>query len=201
MAVGDIHGCYDKLVRLMKKLDFRPDVDTLVFLGDYVDRGEQTADVVQYVMELSETSGGVVPLKGNHEQLFLSYLAGREEYAFLLNGGVQTLSSYGGAEGIPTRHKQFIEGLKNYYETQDYIFVHAGLRPETPLDRQTAQDMLWIRADFIHSDHNHGKRVVFGHTPMVKPLVAKNKIGIDTGAVFGGKLTCLILPEIKFIQV
>ena len=88
-----------------------------------------------------------------------------------------------------------------YHETEDYIFVHAGLRKKIALEKQKSKDLLWIRNSFISTDYSFGKRVIFGHTPFKKPLVEKNKIGIDTGAVFGNKLTCVQLPELIFFSV
>lgn len=102
---------------------------------------------------------------------------------------------------IPADHLRFFESLLSYYETDQYIFVHAGLLPGLPLVAQSADDLQWIRREFIDSDYDFGKRVVFGHTPFSAPLVAVNKIGIDTGAVYGGKLTCVELPALKFYQV
>jgi serine/threonine protein phosphatase 1 len=84
------------------------------------------------------------------------------------------------------------------FETEDYIFVHAGLRQNVPPEKQNPDDLLWIRENFINSRHSFGKRVVFGHTPFEEPIIEPNKIGIDTGAVFGNKLTCVQLPDEKF---
>ncbi|MDY6852862.1 MAG: serine/threonine protein phosphatase, partial [Thermodesulfobacteriota bacterium] len=102
---------------------------------------------------------------------------------------------------IPQSHYDFLESLAHYYETEDYIFVHAGLRDGILIEDQDPHDLLWIRDEFISSDYDHGKRVIFGHTPFREPLVQPNKIGIDTGAVFGGRLTCLELPGLKFYSV
>jgi len=95
----------------------------------------------------------------------------------------------------------FFNALSLYHQTPDYLFVHAGLRPRVPLEQQETEDLLWIREAFIHSRHDFGKRVIFGHTPFAEPLVAPNKIGIDTGAVYGNRLTCVQLPEVQFFSV
>jgi len=102
---------------------------------------------------------------------------------------------------VPYKHRQFFESLLPYYETVQYIFVHAGLEPGISLKSQETETMIWIRHEFIDTDYHFGKTVIFGHTPMTEPLITDNKIGIDTGAVYGGKLTCLELPEIKIHQV
>ena len=86
-------------------------------------------------------------------------------------------------------------------EEEEYVFVHAGLRPKRPIHEQSIEDLLWIRHEFIDSDYDWGKRIVFGHTPLSSPLVQPQKIGIDTGAVYGGPLTAVILPELRFVQV
>ncbi|MDD5711452.1 MAG: metallophosphoesterase, partial [Smithellaceae bacterium] len=149
----------------------------------------------------------LVCLRGNHEQMLLNYYERHEdEQMYLLNGGRRTLESYGiwegrdSENGIPATHMDFFHGLPYHYETDDYIFVHAGLRPGIPLEKQDAEDLIWIRYEFIRSSYDFGKVVVFGHTPLYDPLVEDNKIGIDTGAVYGGKLTCLVLPEKRIYQ-
>jgi len=203
-AIGDIHGCFQKLRTLMIRIDYDVDRDTLVFLGDYIDRGYESYDVVQYLVELSSRGQRVVFLKGNHEQMLENYLAGTMRFIYLLNGGAQTLKNYQAHRTgpfsplIPDSHKYFFSKLLLYYETDDYVFVHAGLRDNVPLSRQRPEDLHWIRDSFIKSDYDFGKRVIFGHTPFVEPLVLPNKIGIDTGAVYGNKLTCLELPACKF---
>jgi serine/threonine protein phosphatase 1 len=208
-AIGDIHGCLEKLGRLMRKININHQNDTLVFIGDYIDRGESGPEVVDYVIRLRNEYKKVVCLMGNHEQMLACYLDGVDEDRYLINGGRITLHSYGILPlddiekrkcKIPMNHRLFFESLLPYHETDDYIFVHAGLKPGVPLKEQTIQDLLWIRHEFIGSEDDFGKIVVFGHTPLNNPLISKNMIGIDTGAVYGGKLTCLELPEIKIYQ-
>jgi serine/threonine protein phosphatase 1 len=206
-AIGDVHGCHDKLVALMDRLDIDFYRDKLIFLGDYIDRGDATFDVVDFLLELGERHSDIIFLRGNHESMFDGFLSGKDRYTYLINGGQETLESYlkrgpkANDPPIPSRHRRFFESLSLYHETEAFIFVHAGLRPGVPLERQNPEDMLWIRENFIHSDYDFGKRVVFGHTPFSAPLVQPNKIGIDTGAVYGNKLTCVKLPEVEFIQV
>jgi serine/threonine protein phosphatase 1 len=123
-----------------------------------------------------------------------------------MNGGRQTLEDYLSHAGqnadspIPEGHMAFFNRLRTSYETEDYIFVHAGLRPKVQLAQQSQKDLVWIRQKFIYSDYNFGKRVVFGHTPFNEPFVKANKIGIDTGAVYGNQLTCVQLPQVVFFS-
>ncbi len=105
------------------------------------------------------------------------------------------------ANPIPAQHLEFFDNLRLYYETEDYIFVHGGLKANIALDEQDERDMLWIRDEFIYTDFDFGKRVIFGHTPFREPLILDNKIGIDTGAVYGNKLTCVELPAVRFFSV
>jgi serine/threonine protein phosphatase 1 len=208
-AIGDIHGCISQLDKLLAQLDIDAGEDTLLFIGDYIDRGPNPKGVIDSILDIRKSIGNVVCLSGNHEDMFLNYcLDGRDEDLYMSNGGMRTLASYGfmreGTEELilPDSHREFFTTLRTYYETDDYIFVHAGLRPGVPLDRQDREDLLWIRFEFISSPYDFGKTVVYGHTPVSlnKPLIDKNKIGIDTGAVFGGRLTCIELPEMKIYQ-
>ena len=208
-AIGDIHGCLFKLKEMMNLIEIDPVDDTLIFLGDYIDRGPDARGVVNLILHIKGSINNVFCLMGNHEQLFLDYhLDNMNENLFLINGGMSTVLSYGltgtgdsKKMNVPETHMQFFTTLYPYYETDDYIFVHAGLRSGIPLAQQDRDDILWIRNEFIASAYDFGKIVVFGHTPLFAPLVATNKIGIDTGAVYGGKLTCVELPEVKIHQV
>ena len=202
LAIGDIHGSLEKLQLLMATIDWDPAEDTLLFIGDYVDRGPDSAGVIDHILGLMEWSDNIICLRGNHEQLFLDFLEGRNVDTFIHNGGYHTIQSYGGEDaGIPEDHYAFLDSLPLYWETEDYIFVHAGLRDGLALRDQDPRDLLWIREEFIRSDYDHGKRVVYGHTPTREPLVMANKIGIDTGAVYGGRLTCLEIPRLVFHSV
>ncbi|NVM21575.1 MAG: serine/threonine protein phosphatase [Desulfobacterales bacterium] len=206
-AVGDIHGCLDKLLSLMEIIDIDFEKDVLAFIGDYIDRGPNSKDVVDYLIDLDRLGAGMVFLKGNHELMLQHYLSGSDKFTFLLNGGQATLDSYlksahrAEDNPIPPRHLDFFDNLRLYYETDEYIFVHAGLKENISLEEQDEWDMLWIREEFIYSDFDFGKRVIFGHTPFREPLILDNKIGIDTGAVYGNKLTCVELPAVKFYSV
>ena len=205
-AIGDIHGCYDRLKALVEKIPIDFSRDTLLFIGDYIDRGPHSAEVVDYLIQLKKRVKEVIFLKGNHEDMLDKFLNGDDRFTYLLNGGQQTLDSYlkktvqPESFPIPPDHVEFFKSLRLYYETDEFIFVHAGLRPRTPLETQSTEDLLWIRDNFISTKYDFGKRVIFGHTPLKKPLVEPNKIGIDTGAVYGNALTCVQLPELVFFK-
>ena len=208
-AIGDIHGCLNHLINLLDVVNPDLEQNKLVFVGDYLDRGPQSSKVVDFIIDLKKKYNpeNIICLMGNHERMFLDFLQGQEEMFFLLNGGASTAVSYWGnhwersERRLPPEHHNFFATLKLYYETEDYIFVHGGLRPGLPLAAQKEEDLLWIRKEFILSEFNFGRRVIFGHTPVRTPLVMPNKIGIDTGAVYGNKLTCVSLPEEKFFSV
>ncbi len=208
-AIGDIHGCLDKLLALMNRLDVHWGQDTVVFMGDYIDRGPDSKGVVDCVLDLRRKHEQIVCLAGNHESMFLNYLDHREEHIFLCNGGRDTLRSYDISPDeqdrrakLPPEHLQFFETLLPFYETENHLFVHAGVRPGIPMELQDPHDLIWIRHEFFMSDHGLKKTVVFGHTPFSgEPFVGEKMIGIDTGAVYGGTLTCLELPAMKFHQV
>ena len=206
-AVGDIHGCYDKLIALIDKIDIDFESDILVFLGDYIDRGPQSYEVLEYLADLKSNHSNTVFLKGNHEEMLEKYLNGKDRVTYLVNGGQQTLESYMNRPReedeppIPRKHLEFYNSLRVFYETENYIFVHAGLKNKVPVENQKTEDLLWIRKRFIESKYDFGKMVVFGHTPLHEPLLLPNKIGIDTGAVYGNKLTCVRLPELVFYTI
>jgi serine/threonine protein phosphatase 1 len=208
-AIGDIHGCLSQLKNMIAAIDPDEEGDTIVFMGDYIDRGPDSKGVVDCILHLRERVRKVICLMGNHEQMFLEYMhAGAKNDIFLSNGGRATLASYGYDEVtdgetimLPDTHKGFLQSLVPYYETGHHIFVHAGLRPGVALEKQDLEDILWIRYEFIYSSYDFGKVVVFGHTPVDRPLVQENKIGIDTGAVFGGALTCIEFPGQNIYQV
>lgn len=207
-AVGDIHGNHEKLVTLISNLPWNRERDLLVFLGDYIDRGKHSKEVVQYLLDLKKGGGEIVFLMGNHDKMLLDYYYSGNDYDLKLwrsFGGWETIESYTDGVGIwgrpaflPSAHLSFFQGLLPYYETEDYIFVHAGLRDEVPLEEQKTEDLLWIRRSFTESKYSFDKTVVFGHTPMRTPYVGPGKIGIDTGAGHGNILTAVELPAVKF---
>ena len=196
-VIGDIHGCLTPLQRLLDKIAPNSD-DELVFIGDYIDRGPQSREVVEFARGLP---GPPTFLIGNHEKMLLDYLDGKHRSLYLVNGGEETLRSYGEPPVIPEPHLAFFKNLRPYYDTPDFLIVHAGIRPMVPLDQQTLNDLVWIRHEFFQFVGRYEKPVVFGHTPMREVLMREDRIGIDTGCVYGGKLTCLRLPDRKVIQV
>ncbi|RPI80103.1 MAG: serine/threonine protein phosphatase [Desulfobacteraceae bacterium] len=205
--IGDIHGCLDMLKRLMLKMNWNPEQDRLIFLGDYIDRGEDSKGVVDYILDLFKLSKRIDCLLGNHEKLFLDFLDGKDSHNFIINGGNVTLESYRIAKSehtknfIPQEHIRFFQSLQLWIELDDYYVVHAGFQPGIEIGLQIIEDMVWIRESFIYSNYDFGKKVIFGHTPFLEPLVMENKIGIDTGAVYGNTLTCLELPSCTFHSV
>ena len=217
-AIGDIHGCAKELTALLALIDkddqAHADTKTksrLIFLGDYVDRGPQSKEVIDQLLAVREARPDTIFLKGNHEAAMLDFLDNPEDmYHWLDWGGENTLESYGvspvlgrapeelGADLIqklPEAHNAFLRNLDLHHEARDFLFVHAGVRPGVALEDQQEEDVLWIRKPF----HNAAERdrpeqvVVHGHQPMKKPLDAGWRIGVDTGACWTGKLTAVVL--------
>jgi serine/threonine protein phosphatase 1 len=219
-AVGDIHGCLDRLVALhemiAEDIATRPaERTTLVHLGDYVDRGADSAQVIDWLINRPPVpADAFVNLMGNHEHMMLSALAGTDKEAptqWLMNGGADSLLSWGisravppgeWASRIPLLHLLFLRDLAISHQIGPYLFVHAGIRPGVPLGQQSRHDMMWIREPFLSSRAAHGAVVVHGHTPKREPIVQPNRIAIDTGAVLGGALTCVVLEAdmLGFLQ-
>jgi serine/threonine protein phosphatase 1 len=210
-AVGDVHGCADRLLLMHRvisaDLRSRPVADPwVIHLGDYVDRGPDSAGVIERLLtQWPAPAPRVINLLGNHEEMMLAALdAGDAETAanWLANGGEQALTSWGvprrskprdWIRAVPREHVDFVRGLSLRHVVGGYIFVHAGLRPGVPLERQSRMDMLWIREPFLSWPGEFPGVVVHGHTPQADIAVRPNRIGIDTGAVMGGPLTCLVL--------
>lgn len=219
-AIGDVHGCMDRLAALHEQiaedLAVRPvEHATLIHLGDYVDRGTDSAQVVDWLINRPPVPVDlIVNLMGNHEHMMLSALAGKDAEAaahWLSNGGADSLLSWGlsravpaseWAPRIPLQHLLFLRDLAISHRIGPYMFVHAGVQPGIPLDQQSRHDMLWIREPFLTSRADHGAVIVHGHTPRREPTVLPNRIAIDTGAVVGGALTCVMLENDKlaFLQ-
>lgn len=208
-AIGDIHGCLEKLEDLLEKIGPGKD-DLLVFLGDYVDRGFNPRETVDRLIELA-LEFACIFLRGNHEQMFIDFLEfGGEKGVFFANGGMRTVMSYLESEpfvsrsqvarAMPESHRDFYTAMKWFHEDERYLYVHAGLKPNVALQEQDRRDLIWIRDEFIFSPTGIEKKVIFGHTPFAQPLVKNDKIGIDTGAVYGGPLTAVELPREVFIQ-
>jgi len=215
-AVGDIHGRADLLSELFIRIDddrqARPITDSIqVFLGDYIDRGPNSRQVIDLLIARRRQCN-VLFLKGNHEDCALRFLSDPTVLPVWQGiGGVHTLLSYGVmpargddpetqqkvstalCEAMPDSHRRFIGGLALSFTCGDFFFVHAGVRPGIPLQRQSQRDLLWIRDDFLLHEEDFGKVVVHGHTPIYEPEIRSNRINIDTGAYATGQLTCLVL--------
>ena len=223
-AVGDIHGRADLLSDLFKRIDedlrARPTTNSVeVFLGDYIDRGPNSRQVIDLLIA-RRRSHHVILLEGNHEHCALRFL--KDPYVLSEwkgMGGLNTIASYGvmpashGIAGrrddprsqhqvatafgraLPESHRKFFQGLSLSFMCGDYFFVHAGVRPGIPLQRQSRKDLLWIREDFLLHEGDFGKIVVHGHTPAEEPDIRPNRINIDTGAYATGRLTCLVLAD------
>ncbi len=211
--VGDIHGCVRELETLLRDLPLDR-ADTLAFIGDYIDRGPDSRAVVDLLLGLrARTDVRTVFLRGNHEDMCLAYVGreGRWGEAWRMNGGGATLRSYGvppnlsgapAGDRFPAEHLAFFESLRMTFATDRYLLVHAGIRPAVPLEEQDPEDLLWIREEFIVSPHALPQTIVFGHTPQRQVLVhLPYKIGIDTGCVYGGRLTAIELTEGVLHQV
>ncbi len=221
-AIGDVHGCIEQLAALhqaiARDLVARPvGAAVLIHLGDYIDRGPDSAGVVARLAAGPPVPGlRTVNLMGNHEDMMLDALAaGREAAAelWLSNGGAAALASWGvtrlanrtaWAGLIPPPQLRFLRALALTHRLGGYLFVHAGVRPGIRLDQQTRHDLLWIREPFLSAKgpllgdtqgDGLAMVVVHGHTPAKQPVVRPNRIGIDTGAVLGGALTCAVLEE------
>jgi serine/threonine protein phosphatase 1 len=211
-AIGDIHGCARQLVnlhdRIVRDLEARPVGSALLLhIGDYVDRGADTAGVIAHLVNGCPIPGmDMVNLMGNHENTMLDALSGERAAGtdWLFAGGKAALQSYGiDPDGprdqwpsrIPQNHQNFLRDLTLMHREGGYAFIHAGVRPGIPLDQQSKDDLLRSRQPFLYSEADFGAVVVHGHTPVKTPVVRHNRIAIDTGAVFGGKLTCVVLQD------
>lgn len=216
-AIGDIHGRADLLGQLLDRIaDDAAGMTparyrTLIFLGDYVDRGPGSADVVETLLFGLPAGFDARFIKGNHEAMMLDFLRGRAKpMPWLQNGGDATLASYGVdisradtsdewaertrdsfAQLLPRGHLVFFDNLELMIEIGDYLFVHAGIRPGRPLDQQDPHDLIWIREEFGSYREDFGRLVIHGHTSGSEPIVRPNRICIDTQAWFSGRLTAL----------
>lgn len=196
IAITDIHGELGKLKNLLSKLRTQKD-DIFVFMGDYIDRGPDSKGVIDTVIKQSETHKCIY-LIGSHEYALLH--SGEDDYyKFLFDnyGGPATMRSYSGFDEIFKTHGDFLRSLKFYYLTEKYLFVHAGINPAYPLEKQNEVDLVYIRGKFIYSKHNLPQRIIFGHTEFERPYIDEGKIGIDLGCgkYKNAHLCALILGE------
>jgi len=222
-AIGDIHGRADLLGTLHRRIAVDPAKGNklVVYLGDYVDRGAESRQVVDLLLGGPPAGCRAVHLRGNHEQAMLDF---REDWQvgadWLSFGGTETARSYGLKPplapdpeslvdlqkavdgGVPAAHWAFFRDCVPNHVAGDYLFVHAGVRPGVPWDLQSPQDMMWIRDSFLRSRADHGKMVVHGHSISEGVEFRPNRIGIDTGAYYSNILTCLVLEgtDTRLIQ-
>lgn len=238
-AIGDIHGRFDLLAPLHDAIiddaSAAPDLKkTIIYLGDYVDRGSQVYEVVDALASGGPPGLNTIYLRGNHEDMMLGFLAGTQPFGpWLANGGDATLIGYDVdippmtsanilafgeidvdereeadiraalADKLPETHRHFFEQrLTLYHRCGGYIFVHAGLRPDIPLEEQDHNDLIWIRDTFLRSKSDHGGVVVHGHSIFDDVDINANRIGVDTGAWRTGRLSCLVLEDddLRIIQ-
>ena len=222
-AIGDIHGCLDLLKMLVAAIeeeqrDLPPARPTVVFLGDYVDRGPDSFGVIEWLIQRPLPEFERVHLRGNHEEWFEEFLDDISVGpSWLYCGGVATLASYGIrsalgeddpmrlramqadlAAALPAAHRRFLRTLDYHCAMGGYLFVHAGIRPGVPLAEQSPDDLIWIRDDFLYATADHGHVVVHGHTIVNEAQVCPNRIGVDTGAFATNVLTCLVLEADRY---
>jgi diadenosine tetraphosphatase ApaH/serine/threonine PP2A family protein phosphatase len=215
-AIGDIHGRADLLSRLLRCIEVdrqaRPVERALtVFIGDYIDRGLHSRDVIDLLLRWRESNDAIF-LRGNHETFLPKFLSDSKTLdEWRKCGGLETLLSYGLqpsispdreeqerlahqlASSLPKEHFQFLESLEPFYDCGDFLFVHAGIRPGIPIDEQAEEDLLWIREEFLACEQPFERLVVHGHTPVEAPEFRSNRINIDTGAFATGRLTCIVI--------
>lgn len=216
-VIGDVHGCLDLLERLLSRIEAeireRPKPKTsIVFLGDLIDRGPASAEVIERLRIYSPPGANTHFVMGNHEEVMLRVLSGETELlaSWLRFGGAETLRSYGLEppalsgmspqdlvthlrDAIPDEHVEFLESFGDSISFGGYLFVHAGIRPGVDLSEQSQSDLRWIREPFLEDSTDHGFVVVHGHTITNSVEVASNRIGIDTGAFCTGTLTALAI--------
>ncbi len=201
-ALGDIHGCDVALGTVLSKLELRDD-DTVVILGDVVDRGPGTKQAIDQLLHL-QSRCNVIFLKGNHEEMMLdSFDGGSVERAWLSYGGHETLMSYGGSyDMVPSAHLDFLKSGLDYWESDTAIFTHANLEPGVALEDQTAEWLRWTRLTGFERPHPSGKQVICGHTAQQSglPLVLDGWACLDTWVYGEGSLTCLDVLTGEFMQ-
>ncbi|MEH2587217.1 metallophosphoesterase family protein [Bradyrhizobium sp. AZCC 1721] len=213
-AVGDIHGRADLLSEIIARIDDdirrRPIAHTVeIYLGDYVDRGPHSKTVID-LLTVRLVANHAVCLRGNHEAVMEGFLQDPAILQYWLQlGGMQTLASYGVElhdetataselhrrflDAFPRAHQLFMQCLRNQFSCGDFLFVHAGIRPDVPIEHQDPNDLIWIRDEFLNSTRDHEQFIVHGHTPVPHPDIRHNRINIDTAAWRTGTLTCIAI--------
>lgn len=213
-AIGDVHGCLDKLASLWEKISPCSE-DEVVLLGDLIDRGPKSKGVIEFILSKMALGYRITCLRGNHEDICIRAHENRNDPAawnlWITNGGGFTLSSFGAVAWdsfsgvkLPSDYLRFIKSFKLIHQSGEVTFVHAGLRPGVSIENQKTNDLLWIRHEFFEHPEAFDKPVIFGHNPFSEVFINGPLVGIDTGAVYGarhkglGKLTAYD-PERKII--
>jgi len=185
-VIGDTHGCYFEFSKLIKKIDFNGEEDKLVMLGDFIDRGDQSWELINEINTMQEKFGSdhVVLLRGNHEQMAIDYYL-HNDTNWLHNGAHSTLESFKKNNDRIENYIDFFMGLPLYHEDENFIYVHGGIRPKISMSNQNENDLLWIREEFFNIPNTTGKVVVFGHTPTIRwgksqPIWLDNNLALDT---------------------
>jgi len=223
-AIGDIHGCLNELTALHKKIlthdKFDAKNDSLIYLGDYIDRGKNSKEVINQILKLKNNKINTINLMGNHDEFMIDFLFNKKnDIKNWINFGLdQTIRSYGIEivefikdgfedsiidrlrntllEKMDEEHINFFKNLELSFTTEKYLFVHAGVDPKKKLEDQTKQDFLWSRSnDFFNKDFKTDKIIVHGHTPEIEIVSHPYRINIDTGCYFSGKLSCVCLND------
>ncbi|MDP4127457.1 MAG: metallophosphoesterase family protein [Bacillota bacterium] len=203
-VIGDIHGCFEQFQKLLEVINPDLSIDRLIMLGDYIDRGPNSYLTLQKVSNLQKEFGDhhVVLLRGNHEQMALDYLHNpnyRSHWRW--NGGDATLADFQKHGDDLANYEGFLQGLRFYFEDDHFVYVHGGIRQGIRLSQQKASDLLWLREEFFLNPVSEKKPVIFGHTPtrMItgawKPFIHQNRIGLDTGCIYGGFLSAAVIEE------
>jgi len=225
-AIGDVHGRLDLLERMHARIatelaENTPREWRIIHLGDYVDRGPDSASVIELVARRTREEPRVLALSGNHETKFLAFLASMEQWQqFADFGGWETALSYGVdidfttlaglraghkalRRAVPESHMHFLNGLGYSAVFGDFFFCHAGIRPGVPLEQQSTHDLTWIRGEFLNYTGPHPKVIVHGHTPHAEPEILANRVNVDTRAYASGILTALVIDgaEKRILQV
>ena len=207
IVIGDIHGCYRELELLVSGLikegKYTPEEDRMIFIGDYIDRGDNPRLAVKYIRDLQKKYGQkVIALMGNHEAILLDYVK-NENQGWLYNGYNSTMLSYEGHEEDFYDDMMWMACLPLYFEDDAFIYVHAGIDKSRSMDRQRADTLLWAREEFYLDPRTYGKKVIFGHTPTIflgnesvpQWLNHESDLAVDTGCVYGGNLTAIIIEN------
>lgn len=206
-VIGDIHGNYKELNELLRMINTDYQNDELIFLGDYIDRGPESYQVIQLLITLQKKYGKnhIILLRGNHEQMAINNINSGciDRY----NGYDATYRDFARNNDSIEKYLEFFKSLPLYYEDDNFIYVHGGIRPGISLNKQKDIDLLWIREEFYLSSIKFNKTIIFGHTPTVSinnkwdPYIKSDRIGIDTGLVFGGALTALEIEDGKINKI